>query len=155
MSPGSPSARRNLEESPSARFYLCLRCRSQALICLSCDRGQIYCTHECAKAARKERQRSARRRYQASARGRAMHVDRSRRFRERQRSVTDQGSHQPVAASLRVDAVNAAPPRRALTERHHFFCNGCACAVSDFVRRDILPQRKPMPRRGKSRSGGG
>ena len=154
MPPSPPSTRRDREEQPAARFYLCLRCRSQALICSSCDRGQIYCTPECAKAARKERQRSARRRYQAGARGRVMHADRSRRFRERQRGVTDHGLHEPVATALRVEVVASPQRRSALTERQHFYCNGCACAVSDFVRLDTLPRRNPMQRRGKSRPGG-
>lgn len=44
---------RDTEPSSSARFYLCVRCYSHALICSSCDRGQIYCTPECAREGEK------------------------------------------------------------------------------------------------------
>lgn len=130
------------ESSSSARFYLCVRCYSRALVCSSCDRGQIYCTPECAREGRKERQRSARQRYQAGTRGRAMHAERSRRFRARRRSVTDHSSR--VAAPETLQAVSAAPPRRrsAFVGSQHFVCNGCACAVSEFFRRDTLARPK-------------
>lgn len=153
MPPRPASARPDREDPPSARFYLCLRCRPQALVCSSCDRGQIYCTPDCAKAARKEQQRCARRRYQAGARGRAMHAERSRRFRERQRGVTDHGSLEPAAASLLTELLDPLQRRSASLNRHQFLCNGCACAVSEFVRLDTLPPRKPVRRRGKFRSG--
>jgi len=42
-----------------ARFFLCVRCRVQVLICSCCDRGQIYCADGCAQIARRERQRAA------------------------------------------------------------------------------------------------
>jgi hypothetical protein len=90
----------------SCRMFLCGRCRSQVLICRRCDRGQIYCIGTCAQLARRDRQREARRRYQATPRGRAMHAERSRRYRARQPGVTDHGSSKNSEPGLppRVDA---------------------------------------------------
>jgi hypothetical protein len=84
----------------SCRMFLCVRCRSQVLVCRRCDRGQIYCIGTCAKEARRERQREARRRHQATARGRAMHADRNRRYRARVRCVTDHGVVKAIRRSL-------------------------------------------------------
>jgi hypothetical protein len=68
-------------------------------------------------------QRAARARYQASIRGREMHAERSRRYRDRRRGVTDHGSissclaHQPVAAAPRAAAEGGAGHRHcALAE---------------------------------------
>jgi hypothetical protein len=78
-------------DEASCRMFLCARCRSQVLVCRRCDRGQIYCVGTCAQEGRRDRQREARRRYQATPRGRAMHAGRNRRYRARQRHVTDHG----------------------------------------------------------------
>ena len=102
---------------PSARRFVCERCRVPVPVCSHCDRGQIYCEGGCAATARGERQRDAAQRYQCSRRGRFNHATRTRRWRERQavltslastpaaQSVTHQGS--PPAAS---DAVLVAHP---------------------------------------------
>jgi hypothetical protein len=121
----------------SARLYLCALCRSQVLICSACDRGQIYCTPACAMHARKERQRSARRRYQASPRGRAAHVERSRRYRARQRCVTDQGPR------------GGAPTPAGDTSPRHSYCCRCASPVPEFVRLDFLWKRSRSLTAGK------
>ena len=68
----------------SARLFLCGRCRVQVLLCSHCDRGQHYCSRECAGQARRERRREAAERYQRSWRGRMAHAERSRRWRARQ-----------------------------------------------------------------------
>ena len=76
----------------SARLFVCAGCRTQALICGCCDRGQIYCAGECARRARRGTQRAAGRRYQTSRRGRLAHAVRARRYRARRKNVTHQGS---------------------------------------------------------------
>lgn len=87
---------------PAPRLFLCARCFSQVALCRHCDRGQRYCGQACSAAARRERQKEAGQRYQRGARGRAMHAERARRWREGRRtavvgiSVTHQG--QPEAA---------------------------------------------------------
>jgi len=102
-----------------ARRFLCARCRTPALVCSRCDRGQMYCAAGCAGVARLQSQRDAGRRYQCSRPGRFMHAARTRRWRQRQalvavsavrsemaapQSVTHQGS--PLPAS---DAVLTVP----------------------------------------------
>jgi hypothetical protein len=42
-----------------ARLFVCVRCRTQVLICSCCDRGQIYCAGGCAQEARYHAQRAA------------------------------------------------------------------------------------------------
>ena len=83
-----------VDQAP-CRVFLCARCRCQVLVCRRCDRGQLYCAGTCAQKARRDRQREARRRYQATLRGRAMHADRSRRYRARQQRVTHHGLTKP------------------------------------------------------------
>ena len=78
---------------PTARLYVCVRCRTQVLICRRCDRGQRYCNRGCAREARRQRQREAAARYAASHRGRLFHAQRARRYRARGcNKVTHQGS---------------------------------------------------------------
>ena len=54
----------------TGRMYLCARCRAQVVVCRRCDRGQIYCTRDCARLARRAAQHAAAQRYQSSHRGR-------------------------------------------------------------------------------------
>jgi hypothetical protein len=75
----------------SLRHFLCARCRALTFICTSCDRGQVYCPGDCARAARQSSRREANRRYARTAGGRLKSASRSQRYRDRQR-VTDQGS---------------------------------------------------------------
>lgn len=98
-----------------ARRFLCARCRTPALVCSRCDRGQIYCAAGCAAVARLQSQRDAGRRYQCSRPGRFMHAARTQRWRERQallavplagsematpQSVTHQGSPTPASDAV-------------------------------------------------------
>ena len=77
-----------LMPEPSARRFLCERCRTPVLVCSHCDRGQIYCAGGCAATARSEHQRAAARRYQCSRSGRFKHAARTRRWRERRAALT-------------------------------------------------------------------
>ena len=78
----------------SVRRFFCdsARCRAEVFICTSCDRGQRYCASGCARAARKRSVAEAKRRYASSIRGRLKHAERSQRYRDRRKSVTDHGS---------------------------------------------------------------
>ena len=91
------------------RMFLCARCRERTVLCSRCDRGQIYCGQSCSRAARVEAQQAAGQRYQSTGIGRVNHVERTRRWRLRQRerrapgaqdagSVTHQGSQQAPTA---------------------------------------------------------
>ena len=78
----------------TGRLYTCARCREQVVVCRRCDRGQIYCPLGCAVLARRERRRAAGARYQSSRRGRFIHAERSRRYRQRLRAVHEIVTHQ-------------------------------------------------------------
>jgi len=86
-------------ETPG-RFFLCAGCRAQVLICSYCDRGQIYCSGQCARQARSASMRQAGARYQTSRIGRFNHAARSRRYRARLHNVTHQGSPSPQCDAL-------------------------------------------------------
>ena len=141
------------------RFFLCIRCRQQVVICSRCDRGQVYCGRECASEVRRSRQREARRRYQASERGRQMHADRSRRYRARGRRVTDQGpilialpNRQPEPAHA---AAMAVQPAVSVATGRLTACYRCGTPVSNMVRQSLIsrPRRRPInPYTGRSAS---
>ena len=94
------------------RMFLCARCRERTVLCSRCDRGQIYCGQSCSRAARVEAKRAAGERYQSGDAGRIHHVERTRRWRLRQKDrrapgetetnpVTNQGSPlAPTAAPV-------------------------------------------------------
>jgi hypothetical protein len=89
---GDSSVERCLRVQETIRRFLCARCRVVAYLCTACDRGQRYCSDECSLAARRRSQRESDRRYQSSERGRLKHAERARRYRQRCRSVTEQGA---------------------------------------------------------------
>lgn len=65
-------------------------------ICLSCYRGQTYCSRECRHNSRREQLRQANRRYQQSQEARLDHRDRQREYRRRHGCrVTDHSSPAP------------------------------------------------------------
>lgn len=146
-----------VDQAP-CRVFLCARCRCQVLVCRRCDRGQLYCAGTCAQKARRDRQREARRRYQATLRGRAMHADRSRRYRARQQRVTHHGLTKPDNEGLsprsKVDAVSSAPsfnrmrPKPPICHfadarpRHFCVCRRFAC-TSTWPKEPDLRQRAP------------
>lgn len=135
--------------APTARLYLCARCRRQVVICPYCDRGQRYCGADCARAARQASLRSAGQRYQASHRGRHRHAERQRRYRRRQREkVTHQGS--PAGGG---DASLSIEPRRppsvpgvsVLAVAGALICHFCARVCAVLVRLGFI-RRRPSRR---------
>ena len=88
---------------PVLRLKVCgsVECRAVFTICVSCDRGQRYCSPGCRDAVRRQAHREADRRYQRSERGRQNHRCRQRRYRQRCATarVTDQGCR-PFAPAL-------------------------------------------------------
>lgn len=130
----------------TGRFFLCVCCRSQVVICSHCDRGQIYCAADCAQAARCHAVREAGRRYQTSRRGRFAHAERSRRYRTRQKNVTHQASPAlapddllAASSTLMVEASSKAIPTALSTRVCHFCGRPCA----QFVRTGPLRRRVP------------
>jgi hypothetical protein len=147
-------------ENASCRFFLCSCYRRQVLLCSQCDRGQLYCGRDCALEVRRRNQRAARARYQATIRGRELHAERSRRYRARQRCVTDQGSippgkpaakaNEPPLSVTRAAATAAPANTNALTLRTA--CQCCGKPVSNFVRLSWIRRRSRAKRSGRLRS---
>ncbi len=130
----------------SCRIFLCACCRCQVLVCRRCDRGQIYCMGTCAQEARRDRQREARRRYQATPRGRAMHAERSRRYRARVGRVTDHGPVMEHETGLLRGLEVSEPlrePSSGRTSPGHSRCHHCGRSASSFLRLSALrPERR-------------
>lgn len=132
-------------EPVSARLFLCLGCRSQVIICRCCDRGQLYCSGDCSRRARRQSQRAAARRYQASLPGRRTHAARMGRYRARQEIVTHHGSPLPPAAGLLPTGAAAttsdeiSPPERPRRSTAH--CHWCGRACLPQLRQGFLRRR--------------
>jgi len=71
------------------RVFRCACCDTEVGICSRCDRGQRYCSRDCAQAGQRRSQREAARRYQGTRRGRHCHAARQQRYRQRQRERAD------------------------------------------------------------------
>jgi hypothetical protein len=132
----------------TARFYFCAGCRAQVLICSCCDRGNIYCGDGCASAARRSAQQAAGRRYQSSRRGRRNHAERARRYRERQKKVTHQGSPASRIDDVISSSAAVAPrvvlrvPRAFPQHSSSWRCRLCGRPCSPFLRTGFLRRRR-------------
>ena len=144
----------------SCRLFICARCACQVLVCRRCDRNQIYCMGNCAQDARRDKQREARRRYQASPVGRAMHAERSRRYRARVACVTD---HSPLiqcetcslpgsatSEPLRVRGVASS----SSTTSGYSRCHHCGLPASAFLRLSALRRERGVGKKRQRRLGG-
>jgi hypothetical protein len=95
------SGKRCPRPQETIRRFLCVGCRVAVFLCTACDRGQRYCSVGCARSARCQSQRESDRRYQSSQRGRLKHAERTRRYRQRCRSVTEHSSALSPAHDVR------------------------------------------------------
>jgi hypothetical protein len=129
----------------AGRRYLCARCRAAVLICSHCDRGQRYCSRDCADQAREFSLRAAQRRYQASSKGRRAHALRQRCYRAKQNKVTHQGSP-PQAAP----APLMAEPADSTFEPAAWHCWHCRCALPQWVRLNFVRRRIRRPSSARS-----
>ena len=141
------------------RMFLCARCSERTVLCSRCDRGQIYCGQTCSIAARVEAQRAAGERYQSGDAGRIHHVERTRRWRLRQKDrcapgetdtdpVTHQGSPvaptaAPVLSSSLLPNVERLPA--VDVAQTPWICAGCVTAMPAWVRHGFV-------NRGRARS---
>ena len=119
-----------------------------AALCRRCDRGQIYCGQSCSSAARVEAQRAAGERYQSGDAGRIHHVERTRRWRLRQKDrcapgetdtdpVTHQGSPlAPTAAPVLPSSLLPNVERLPAVDvaQTPWICAGCVTAMPAWVR---------------------
>ena len=160
------AGRSSVESCPpvqeSIRRFLCAGCRAAAYLYPACDRGQRYCSDVCAHAARRRAQSESDRRYQSSERGRLKHAEWARRYRERRRSVTEQGPVSSLEQDLRSTSApstvpTSSPPNGTATtlasesstaEKAHFgqvSCHRCRRWCDPWIRHAPL-------RRGRSRT---
>lgn len=132
---------------PSARLFLCARCRVQIVICRSCDRGQLYCGETCSQIRRTEQQRQANARYAKTRAGRQNNAKRQALSRARKRDketsipkiVTDHGSApcQVTDTLVRYPMSSAHKPlKQQPTDR---CCNFCSQCCDLLLRSDFLP----------------
>ena len=137
----------------SSRLFLCARCRCLAVICTSCDRGQIYCNTGCAEIRRRETIRQAARRYQRTAVGARNHARRQARYRMREEKVTHQGSCPSGSAAKLLRTVLAAALLLAPTQRKRrgevpaqpletTRCHFCSRSSSGFTRNSFLGSKE-------------
>lgn len=95
------------KESPKLQLF-CALCGERFFVCVSCYRGQGYCSPECRRPSRVRLKREARARHQRTREGRLDHRDHQRAYRERiALRVTDLGSQKVDAP---VDCVPASAP---------------------------------------------
>ena len=121
------------------RFYSCVLCHAQVVICTYCDRGQIYCTKNCSKQARLKSCREANARYQQTPKGRRLHAARQKLYRLRQiKKVTDHGSKSSAEYGLLEKVKN----KTGNTDLRHISalkkCCYCQNHVLPYFRMDFL-----------------
>jgi hypothetical protein len=137
------------------RLFLCARCRTQALICSFCDRGQVYCAGDCARGARRRTLHAAGRRYQNSHQGRRVHAARTARYRARQKKVTHHGSPKPPTDDLLPPGSPEHAGDPAFPEdwprRAALHCHWCGRRCADLVRQGFLRRRIRRRRRRDQR----
>ena len=133
----------------SARHYLCARCRCQVFICRHCDRGNRYCTGECAALARQESLRRAAACYRLTRQGRHNNALRQCRFRARQKEkVTHQGSLCVVAFVLLLLTRNATESEseiERISAKTAIICHVCERECDPFLRNRFLRASERAP----------
>ena len=135
----------------SGRIYNCVRCQHQVIICSHCDRGNIYCSGDCAKQSRHEKQHKAAERYQSSHTGRQLHAQRQHQYRQRQQQsrqsqkekVTHQGSPVQTACDSITTGLKTEIPRPVshfVSKKAGSVCHFCGVQC-EYLRWDFLHRR--------------
>ncbi len=126
----------------TARFYSCVRCYCQVVLCSDCDHGNIYCGTGCAQQARRESLRAAGQRYQNTFNGRRHHAARQQRYRENHKKVTHHGSisDRPASSSAPTNTVLNTEAVAINSTNHCRCCHRCKRPVSAFLRLAYLQQ---------------
>lgn len=123
----------------SSRLYYCTLCHAQAVICSSCDRGQIYCNDTCSKTARLKSCREAEKRYQLTPGGRHKHAARQKCYRMRQKEkVTDHSSSTPAHNGLLDSVKNKTKEVDVGQDSRVTRCCICKKPVSSWLRSGFL-----------------
>ncbi len=136
----------------SGRIYNCVRCQHQVIICSHCDRGNIYCSGECAKQSRHEKQQEAAERYQSSPKGRQRHAQRQHQYRQRQQQSRqrqkEKMTHQGSPAQTTCDSITSGlkteilqPIASLYSKKEGLVCHFCGCQCGEYLRWSFLHRR--------------
>jgi len=128
----------------SGRIYQCNGCNKQVIICSHCDHGNEYCSKQCSKVARLNKQREASCRYQSTRQGKIAHAARQKAYRLRQ-IVTHQGSLSPSNTGLmKKDSLtrNDLPSPKLSNDLAGIYCHFCHQYCGEFLRFEPIRRRK-------------
>jgi len=125
-----------------ARLYNCHLCHCQVIVCRHCDRGQIYCSSQCASKARRLSCRAAAKRYQNTYQGRLKHAARQHRYRvriaQRVKKVTHQGSKKNTIYGVLPTTSNQVNQPVTDAIKAELCCHFCKRIVSDCLRTGFI-----------------
>lgn len=126
----------------SSRLFSCALCRILCVICSPCDSGQIYCSPNCSKSARKKSCNEAEKRYQQTQKGKLNHALRQQRYRERQsKIVTDHTCQAPSECDPYSPTENKTDESFVNQYVKGLFCCCCGKGVSYWLRHDFLKKK--------------
>lgn len=127
---------------PTSRFYQCLLCHEQTVICSKCDHGQIYCSSRCSALARRKSLKAAGKRYQLTINGKRNHAARQARYEMNLKTNLTHHSSLQVSQCAPIQSLENDTKN---TERKHdkstLICCFCNKPVSFWLRNDFLKQR--------------
>jgi hypothetical protein len=120
-------------------------CHGLFTICVTCDRGQRYCSSACRVAARREQRSRANRRYQGGVAGREAHRKCQQRYRARSvvPSVTDQPG---VSLSTPAEATSTVPRACVVCGANGCWVDTTPCLPGEWRRRRRLKKYARMRR---------
>src|SRR3990167_6477400 len=125
----------------SSRLFYCRICYTQCIICSPCDHGQIYCSPDCSRSARKKSCDEAEKRYQQTEKGKLKHALRQQRYRERQcKIVTDHTCQTQLECEQYSSTENKTDESLVKHCEKDLFCCCCGKTVLNWLRHDFLKQ---------------
>lgn len=117
-----------------ARLFNCARCFKQVLICSKCDRGNIYCTRNCATICRKKSLKAAGEKYQQTKAGKTNHAARQQFYRQKQKKVTHHSSLILTTNDLLITECSFDLINTSTTSTKRIQCHFCRKLCSVYVR---------------------
>jgi len=108
------------------------------MICSCCDRGNIYCSSTCSRAARQNSLKVAGQHYQNTHQGRTKHAARQRRYRQYRKKVTHQGSRSLPDDDLLTPEIKELTTNPKYTASDEILCHFCGKKCLSFVRMGFI-----------------
>ena len=128
----------------TVRLFQCAFCQIQVLICTYCDCANIYCK-PCALGARKRSTQAAGKRYQKTDSGKRKHAQRQKRYRERQKLLSESVTHHPSQPATAHDSLLSLHEMAVAIIKRGIYCHFCERVVSLFVRNSFLRSHSSKP----------